>query len=57
MSGTITLKGESPIVFPGDQAEIRFELNKLVGIEKGLRFVIREGGKTVGAGLVTEVTQ
>ncbi|MEO0883267.1 MAG: elongation factor Tu [Pseudomonadota bacterium] len=41
---------------PGDRAEISFELNKPIGIEKGVRFAIREGGKTVGAGLVTEVT-
>jgi elongation factor Tu len=43
-------------VGPGDQAEISFELMKPVGIEKGVRFAIREGGKTVGAGMVTEVT-
>jgi elongation factor Tu len=42
-------------VRPGDQAEISFELDKPVGIEKGVRFAIREGGKTVGAGMVTEV--
>ncbi|WP_443747563.1 elongation factor Tu [Asticcacaulis solisilvae] len=42
-------------VSPGDQAEISFDLRKPVGIEKGMRFAIREGGKTVGAGLVTEV--
>ena len=43
------------IVSPGDQAEVSFDLRKPVGIEKGMRFAIREGGKTVGAGLVTEV--
>jgi elongation factor Tu len=48
--------GEGAFVAPGDQAEIGFELKKPVGIEKGVRFAIREGGKTVGAGLVTEVT-
>lgn len=41
-------------VQPGDRAEIRFKLTKPVGIEPGVRFAIREGGKTVGAGLVTE---
>lgn len=40
---------------PGDQTEISFDLGKPVGIEQGMRFAIREGGKTVGAGLVTEV--
>jgi elongation factor Tu len=47
---------EGKSVHPGDQAEIAFELTKPVGIEAGVRFAIREGGKTVGAGLVTEVT-
>jgi len=48
--------GDGELVSPGDQAEIAFELQKPVGIEKGVRFAIREGGKTIGAGLVTEVT-
>lgn len=43
-------------VMPGDRAEIGFTLKKPVGIEKGIRFALREGGKTVGAGVVTEVT-
>jgi elongation factor Tu len=43
------------VVSPGDRAEVSFDLRKPVGIEKGMRFAIREGGKTVGAGLVTEV--
>jgi elongation factor Tu len=46
---------EGTFIAPGDQAEVVFELGKPVGIEKGIRFAIREGGKTVGAGLVTEV--
>jgi elongation factor Tu len=54
VNGTILLD-EGAIVSPGDQAEIDFELRKPVGIEKGVRFAIREGGKTVGAGLVTDV--
>jgi elongation factor Tu len=43
-------------VHPGDRADIGFELLKPVGIEPGVRFAIREGGRTVGAGIVTEVT-
>ncbi len=43
------------LVMPGDQAEIAFERGKPVGLEQGVRFAIREGGKTVGAGLVTAV--
>jgi elongation factor Tu len=46
---------EDVVVSPGDQTEISFDLKKPVGIEKGMRFAIREGGKTVGAGLVTDV--
>ncbi len=44
------------LVSPGDNVEVAFELAKPVGIEPGVRFAIREGGKTVGAGVVTEVT-
>ena len=54
VSGTITV-AEDKLVQPGDQAEVSFALNKPVGIEAGIRFAIREGGKTVGAGFVTEV--
>jgi elongation factor Tu len=43
------------VVNPGDRAQVSFELNKPVGVEPGVRFALREGGKTVGAGLVTEV--
>ena len=55
VTGTLTPEGGVSIA-PGDRAEISFELMKPVGIEPGVRFAIREGGKTVGAGLVTEVT-
>ena len=55
VTGVINVADEA-IVSPGDQAEVSFDLRKPVGIEKGMRFAIREGGKTVGAGLVTDVT-
>jgi elongation factor Tu len=55
VTGVVSV-GEGAFVAPGDRAEIDFELKKPVGIEKGVRFAIREGGKTIGAGLVTEVT-
>jgi len=54
VTGVIQVDGGASI-HPGDQAEISFELTKPVGIEAGVRFAIREGGKTVGAGLVTDV--
>jgi len=54
VTGVIAVDGGAS-VHPGDQAQISFALTKPVGIEPGVRFAIREGGKTVGAGLVTEV--
>ncbi len=55
VTGVINIDNEAGIAFPGDQTDISFELKKSVGLEKGIRFAIREGGKTVGAGIVTEV--
>ena len=55
VSGTI-LVDDGVEVVPGDRAEIAFVLGKPVGVENGMRFAIREGGRTVGAGLVTDVT-
>ncbi len=40
---------------PGDQVQIQFTLQKPVGVEKGMRFAIREGGKTIGAGIVSDI--
>jgi elongation factor Tu len=54
VTGVVDIDGDAS-VSPGDQAEIGFTLNKPVGIEPGVRFAIREGGKTVGAGVVTRV--
>jgi len=48
--------GEVGSVTPGDRAQISFNLNKPVACEPGMRFAIREGGKTVGAGVVLEVS-
>ncbi|HVJ31281.1 MAG TPA: elongation factor Tu, partial [Gammaproteobacteria bacterium] len=42
---------------PGEQAEIEVELTTPVALEPGTRFSIREGGRTVGVGLVTEVLE
>ncbi|HRE42511.1 MAG TPA: elongation factor Tu [Terricaulis sp.] len=54
VTGVINVVDDA-MVSPGDQAEVSFDLRKAVGIEQGMRFAIREGGKTVGAGLVTDV--
>ncbi|WP_456456523.1 EF-Tu C-terminal domain-related protein, partial [Thermovibrio sp.] len=43
------------MVMPGDNVTFEVELLKPVAIEEGLRFAIREGGRTVGAGVVTEI--
>ena len=42
---------------PGDNVEIDVELITPIAIEEGLRFAIREGGRTVGSGVVTQVKQ
>ena len=55
VTGTISDTGESDMVMPGDHATISFELYKPVGLEPGMRFAVREGGRTVGAGVVTSV--
>lgn len=48
------LNGEEYVV-PGQRASVEFDLDKPVGLEVGMRFAVREGGKTVGAGVVTAV--
>jgi len=43
------------MVMPGDNARLKVELIQPIGLEKEIRFAIREGGKTVGAGVVSEI--
>jgi len=45
------------MVMPGDNVELTVELISPIAMEKELRFAIREGGRTVGAGVVTEITE
>jgi len=45
------------MVMPGDNVEMNIELIAPIAMEKGLRFAIREGGRTVGAGTVSEVVE
>jgi elongation factor Tu len=45
------------MVMPGDRVEINVELIAPIAMEKELRFAIREGGRTVGAGVVTEILE
>ena len=42
---------------PGDNIEMKVEIISEIAMEKGLRFAIREGGRTVGAGVVTEIME
>ena len=55
VTGEITLPKDVEMVMPGDNITITVHLINKVAMEKGLRFAIREGGRTVGAGQVTEV--
>jgi elongation factor Tu len=57
VTGSITLKDGVEMVMPGDNAEITVELISPIAMEKGLRFAIREGGRTVGAGVVAEIIE
>ena len=54
VTGEITLPEGVEMVMPGDNANIEVKLIVPVALERGLRFIIREGGRTVGAGVVTE---
>jgi elongation factor Tu len=47
--------GGVDMITPGDHAEVALELQKPVGMEPGMRFAVREGGKTVGAGVILSV--
>jgi elongation factor Tu len=55
VTGEITLPATVEMVMPGDNVTIEVNLLSTVALEKGLRFAIREGGRTVGAGQVTEI--
>ena len=54
-TGEITLPAGVEMVMPGDNVEITVELIYAVALNQGLRFAIREGGRTVGSGQITEV--
>jgi elongation factor Tu len=57
VTGVITLPTGSEMVMPGDTTEMSVELIQPIAMEEGLRFAIREGGRTVGAGTVTKITK
>jgi elongation factor Tu len=57
VTGEIMLPEGVEMVMPGDNVSIDVELISAIAMEKGLRFAIREGGRTVGSGQVTEITE
>jgi len=57
VTGVVKLPEGVEMVMPGDNVELEVELIKPVALEEGLRFAIREGGRTVGAGVVTKIIE
>jgi len=57
VTGTVTLPEKVEMVMPGDNVTVAVELQTPIAMEEKLRFAIREGGKTVGAGTVTKIVQ
>ena len=55
MTGVVTLAKDVEMVMPGDNVQFEVALITPIAMEKELRFAIREGGHTVGAGVVTEI--
>ena len=57
VTGVVTLPEGTEMVMPGDTTEMTVKLIQPIAIEEGLRFAIREGGRTVGAGSVTKIVK
>jgi elongation factor Tu len=57
VTGVVTLKEGTEMVMPGDRVSVTVELITPIAMEKELRFAIREGGKTVGAGVVADIIE
>ena len=57
VTGVITLAAGTEMVMPGDTTEMTVDLIQPIAMEEGLRFAIREGGRTVGAGTVTKINK
>ena len=57
MTGACTLPDGVEMVMPGDNVTMEVTLIQPVAMEEGLRFAIREGGRTVGAGVVTDIIE
>jgi elongation factor Tu len=57
VTGIVTLPAGREMVMPGDNVQLNVELISPIAMEKDLRFAVREGGRTVGSGVVTEITE
>jgi len=57
VTGACTLPEGTEMVMPGDNVQMDVELIAPIAMEDGLRFAIREGGRTVGAGVVAKITE
>jgi elongation factor Tu len=57
VTGSTSLMGGAEMCMPGDNAKIEVELGKPIAMEEQSRFAIREGGRTVGSGVVTKILQ
>ncbi|MFO7760088.1 MAG: elongation factor Tu, partial [Desulfobia sp.] len=57
VTGVVSLPAGVEMVMPGDNVEIEGELINSIAMEVGLRFAIREGGRTVGAGVIKEIIE
>jgi elongation factor Tu len=55
VTGEVTLPSGTEMVMPGDTTNLKAKLIGSVALEEGLRFAVREGGRTVGAGVVTKI--
>lgn len=55
VTGTLVDFGDAKMIAPGDHSQVSLDLHKAVGMEPGMRFAVREGGKTVGAGVIVSV--
>ncbi|MBQ9061063.1 MAG: elongation factor Tu, partial [Firmicutes bacterium] len=57
VTGDLTLPEGTEMCMPGDNITMQIKLITPIAIEEGLRFAIREGGRTVGSGVVTEIIE
>ena len=56
-AGTLTLPDDISMAMPGDNVRVTVQLQQPLALHAGLRFALREGGRTVGAGLVSKVLE